>query len=1714
MATFTKNSFETTYKDDFVDSDNYHRILFNSGRALQARELTQMQTIIQEEVARFGRNVFKDGAAVNPGGPTINNSFEFVKLNTTTNQLPTDTSTLIGLELTGATSSVKGRVVRVETASGSDPATLYVQYTDTDTSGLSGTSVVRFTAGENITGGGETLTVQTTNTVANPATGQGTIISNAGGDFFVRGHFVFAKPQSVLLSKYSKFPNEVVGFTVAEDIVTSDDDTALFDNQGATPNTTSPGADRYRIQLTLAKKSDVSATDNFVFYCDVVDGEIIEQVTGADNYNKINEVLALRTKEESGNYIVNPFRVNFEEDSAGGSTSNLIASVSKGTAYINGYRFNTEKPTKLVVPKPRTTTTINNEAIGVNYGSFVLSPNILGDLGIASFGLVNLRSAVAHGGSTIGTARVRAIAEDGANYKIYLFDINMNSAQSFRNVKSIGTGTFDYADLILESSKAVLKESVQQSLVFPLPKSRPKNLSDISLEVQRMFTGTANESGQLTLNLTTSGETFVNTDDWLVTIDSSGLTDSDASFGSVGSNSMTISSLPTSGDTAVTIYAKVNKSIGQSRTKTLTEETTTGTTVTENGVSFLKLPRADIVEVLSIKQTDSDGADLSSKFEIDNGQRINYYQNGRLIVRKNTSAPSGTIFSRYKFFSHGATGDFFSVNSYTGQVNYEDIPNLSVSSRESLNLRDAIDFRSVRDSGASTGSFGTIHELPSNGDIVTVDAEYYLPRSDKIVANQDGTLKLESGQPGFSRQLPPTPENTLNLFELNLNGYGITDSDLSTRVLKAKRFRMEDIARLEERIDDLEETTALTFLEQQTETLLITDSSGTARTKTGFLVDNFKDRAFSDTQDPDYRASINPATKTLHPHVSVFNTPLKYDSAKSSNTILKGDNVYLHYSHDSAISQRLISGVENVNPFAVVVHEGQITLSPESDVWVNTEYEPANVTNVDVTIDQGVIQGQAPQPFAWGGVRLPNFGNTLGLATTNWFGNWNWNWNGVSNVEEVSDVTQGRRRSRTFSRTITSSEVVNEVIADRTVSLTFVPFMRPRLVFYKVEGLRPTTRYYPYFDGVAFDNFTRAGTSEFTNVAGQTYVGNQYQDLNAHPNGSTNIVTDANGAVEGSFLIPSSDTNRFRSGDREFKLLDISVDNQSSATSFASKIFTSRGTIDTRQQDIISTRTTTIATRQWQQVTWSDPLAQTFMVTAPSGMFVTKVECYFKTKDTAIPVQLQIRPVVNGAPSSDHIVPGSTVFVNPTSVQVPTTQTQAAALAKPTTFEFTEPVFLNGNTEYCIVLLSDCTSYNAYVGETYAFELGSTEKRINRQPSLGSLFKSQNGTTWEPDQTKDLAFTMFKASFNTAGGHATFENVPVPDNLLHNNPILTVASDSDVTVLMPDHGFKVNDTVTISGFDSAGTGVLNGIDSAGRVNGTHTVTAVDGNSYQFKINVGNGVTGLPNAAGYVGGARVKTTRQVEFDIAIPTLDNLVPEDTTLSFSGKFMTGSSLAGNETRFQKDASFSTDLVLNTDNTFTAPRLIATSANETTELGAGEKSVTIRANMNTTRADVSPVVDTQRTALTTAHNRIDNQVSAGATAGVSNVPLLYVAETQPFGGSALSKHITRPITLLEDAINLKILLSALKPNGASFDVYFRTATEGQDITQQSYTLANIESPVAADNANFKEYRYLASLQNAIESFNQYQVKIVMNSVNSSKVPLIKDLRIIALAT
>jgi hypothetical protein len=192
---------------------------------------------------------------------------------------------------------------------------------------------------------------------------------------------------------------------------------------------------------------------------------------------------------------------------------------------------------------------------------------------------------------------------------------------------------------------------------------------------------------------------------------------------------------------------------------------------------------------------------------------------------------------------------------------------------------------------------------------------------------------------------------------------------------------------------------------------------------------------------------------------------------------------------------------------------------------------------------------------------------------------------------------------------------------------------------------------------------------------------------------------------------------RFRTGSREFKLLDISSNDEDFATSFAVTPFTSTGVLETRQRTIQSTRVRNIATNttsrttaqvtgssisttQWNVATGErrvngvqvtpprtvrqvDPLAQSFFIPDQDGVFITKVDIFFQSKDDVIPVQMQLRPLVNGHPSSDDIVPGSVVFKPATDISTSTDATVA------TTFTFEEPVYLLPYQEYAVVLIAE-----------------------------------------------------------------------------------------------------------------------------------------------------------------------------------------------------------------------------------------------------------------------------------------------------------------------------------------------------------------------------------------------------------------------------------------
>ena len=70
--------------------------------------------------------------------------------------------------------------------------------------------------------------------------------------------------------------------------------------------------------------------------------------------------------------------------------------------------------------------------------------------------------------------------------------------------------------------------------------------------------------------------------------------------------------------------------------------------------------------------------------------------------------------------------------------------------------------------------------------------------------------------------------------------------------------------------------------------------------------------------------------------------------------------------------------------------------------------------------------------------------------------------------------------------------------------------------------------------------------------------------------------------------------------------------------------------------------------------------------------------------------------------------------------------------------------------EYAVCLLSNSTKYSVFISRVGEEDL-ITRSYVSQQPYLGSLFKSQNASTWEPSQWEDLKFTMYRADFVDSG---------------------------------------------------------------------------------------------------------------------------------------------------------------------------------------------------------------------------------------------------------------------------------------------------------------------------------------------------------------------------
>ena len=972
---------------------------------------------------------------------------------------------------------------------------------------------------------------------------------------------------------------------------------------------------------------------------------------------------------------------------------------------------------------------------------------------------------------------------------------------------------------------------------------------------------------------------------------------------------------------------------------------------------------------------------ILSNFLLDTGQRDSYYDLGRAVRKPDAVTPTGQLLFIYDYFTHG-TGDYFSVDSYTGQIDYSDIPQylstkVDPQSKAPIGLyelRDSLDFRpSVQAQTApSSNPFAFINKNfegagASAGNIVrpddniTIDFDFYLGRLDMVYLDALGNF---ISVPGISAEEPSYPAvDNINMLvaRVEVAPYTYTaEKDVTIKYEFNKRFTMRDIGKLEGRIGKLEYATALGLLERETDSFQVLDSDGLDRFKSGFLVDNFYGHNFGNTLLLDYSCAVDPGRGHMRPKSNQRIISLEEenttDSQRTSNYYQKtGDVITLPYTHFAEVTQSFASRVESVNPFSVTLWAGNMVMTPDNDFWMDERRVPSITIDVEGNYEQMLreVGGNTDLGTIWDSWNTTWTGN----ERTTQSGRWNrvvggagspWRQTMTSTITSVD-----ARQARTGVNTRLVERIDNVSTGDRVLSIDVVPWIRERDVNFTVTGMKPNTRVYAFFDRVDVNadvkpvggsasnttlngnlvktattvpvasttGFPTTGTigigdQTITDPFGQTFrqqeqmtytgktattftgvtrnTGNQFIEPQNWLSGSpvtnqtygTQMVTDGVGTLYGRFKIPNTETKRFRVGTRTFRLTDSSTNSlvPGVVETSTERPYTAQGFIQTKREEIMNVRNAVIAdttltdNRTVQQVVsqrdtavtgvWYDPLAQSIMCDKTTGMYITKLDIFFSAKDDSLPVWCEVRTMVNGYPSNT-VMPFSKISKQPADITISGTADVA------TTFTFDSPIYIQQNQEFCVVVASNSPKYKIWISRLGDIEVGGT-RTISSQPYLGSLFKSQNATTWTPSQFEDMKFTLYRAEFDIANTGALAlvneelkadSDLIIPARLgggkeagiatLDPDPIDTSSKVLSTTIIAGGSGYTSVPTVTFaaptSGVTATGVAVITG----GAVTSITLTNPGDGYTTAPTISFSGGGGTLADASATVASTSVR-----------------------------------------------------------------------------------------------------------------------------------------------------------------------------------------------------------------------------------------------------------------
>ena len=840
--------------------------------------------------------------------------------------------------------------------------------------------------------------------------------------------------------------------------------------------------------------------------------------------------------------------------------------------------------------------------------------------------------------------------------------------------------------------------------------------------------------------------------------------------------------------------------------------------------------------------------DVTNKFTLDKGQKEQYYDYSKIVRNNGESAPSKRlliVFDHYSIPSND-NGDVFSVNSYTEQRFSNDIPNIGINN---IRASDTLDFRprvsqftSINSSpfDFSSRSFGTDPKIimaPNENAIIGYS--FYLGRIDKLYLDRFGTFTVQEGNPSINPKEPNIADDVMEIATITLPPYLYNPKDVVVSLVDNRRYTMRDIGKIEDRVGNLERVTSLSLLELNTQILQIKDAQGIDRFKTGFFVDDFKNRDLINNQLSKIDLDIENTeliplnarnTINLRPVPAVNQTDQTLDlssnySLLDSNVQKTGEVITLKYSSVEWISQLFATSQENVNPFHVVSYSGSVKLNPSQDSWVRTiRLEDKNVSQTNwvwlyatgrfaivgsetntSSVDRVLSSGQELY------MRSRNTGfdvvNLKPLTRVYQFIDGN---SGVDFVPKLIEIANDSSlQTYGSSKVFTVGEtVVGQIQTSSGQNINAISFRVAQSNHKEGPYSSATVTYSsnPYFPSESIPGSYSASSktlnvdiSSLCESAQGLYNG--YLTTGMKLVGQTSgavayvkdlrLITDVNGFLSGAFFLRDPLTTppppiRIATGSKVYKISSSSTNQVnefgSKLISSAESLYTAQGTWEQRQRT--NTTTTTIY--------YVDPLAQSFTVGGLSdtangnvpnedfeGAHLTAVDLFFKNKDSGnAPLTVEIRTVEFGTPT--RTVVGNPVTLKPSDIS---TSSNASV---PTKVTFDYPIYLAPGLQYAIVLLAPQTvEYEVWIAEMGQKTVetknlpDSQAVRYSTQFAIGRLYKSQNGAEWTPNDYQDLKFKLYKCNFKSNSGSVYFDN----PTLNQSNSYVPTLNSNPLTIL-------------------------------------------------------------------------------------------------------------------------------------------------------------------------------------------------------------------------------------------------------------------------------------------------------------------------------------------